>query len=41
MKKEIVKKKVEEIVEKFLTIPKKEIDGMKEEQIKLDLLNHY
>ncbi|MFH1585170.1 MAG: hypothetical protein ABIB79_00200 [archaeon] len=34
MDKETAKLEVEEIVKKFLVIPKKERDGMKEEQIK-------
>ena len=34
MNKEIAKQEVEKIVNKFLAIPKSELDGMKEEQIK-------
>ena len=34
MNKETAKQEVEKIVNKFLAIPKKELDGMKEEQIK-------
>ena len=34
MDKETAKQEVEKIVKKFLSIPKKDLDGMKEEQIK-------
>ena len=34
MDKEIAKQEIEKIVKKFLAIPKTELDGMKEEQIK-------